>query len=45
MSVDNPPPLVEARNRRLAAVYDQRIASAMLELAAGSLNRDSEVLQ
>lgn len=37
--------LVEARNRRLAAVYDQRIASAMLELAAGSLNRDSEVLQ
>lgn len=36
--------LLEARTRVLAAVHDQRIAAAMLELAAGTLNVDSEVL-
>ena len=36
--------LLEARTRYLAALHDQRIAAAMLELAAGTLNVDSEVL-
>jgi outer membrane protein TolC len=36
--------VLEARTRRLAAIHDQRIAAAMLELAAGTLNADSEVL-
>ncbi len=36
--------VLEARTRHLAAVHDQRIAAAMLELAAGTLNPDSEVL-
>lgn len=36
--------VLEVRTRRLAAVHDQRIAAGMLELAAGSLNPDSEVL-
>ncbi|HVO99277.1 MAG TPA: TolC family protein [Bryobacteraceae bacterium] len=36
--------LLEARTRVLAAVHDQRIAAAMLELAAGTLTVDSEVL-
>ncbi len=36
--------VMEARTRRLAAIHDQRIAAGMLELAAGSLNPDSEVL-
>lgn len=36
--------VMETRTRRLAAVHDQRIAAGMLELAAGSLNPDSEVL-
>lgn len=36
--------LLGARTRVLAAVHDQRIAAAMLELAAGTLNVDSEVL-
>ncbi len=36
--------LLAARTRVLAAVHDQRIAAAMLELAAGTLNVDSEVL-
>ena len=35
---------LEAQTRYLAAVHDQRIAAAMLELAAGTLNPDSEVL-
>jgi len=34
--------LLETRTRRLAAVYDQRVAAAMLELAAGTLSVDSE---
>jgi outer membrane protein len=36
--------LLEARTRHLAAIHDQRIAAAMLELAAGTLSADSEVL-
>ncbi len=36
--------LLEARTRRLAAVYDQRLAAVNLELAAGTLNEKSEVL-
>jgi outer membrane protein len=36
--------VLESRTRRLAAVHDQRIAAAMLELAAGRLSPDSEVL-
>jgi outer membrane protein TolC len=36
--------VLEARTRHLAAVHDQRIAAAMLELAAGTLSADSEVL-
>ena len=37
--------LLEARTRRLAALYDQRVAAAMLELATGALTIDSEVLK
>lgn len=36
--------LLEARTRRLAAVYDERLAALNLELAAGSLSPTSEVL-
>jgi outer membrane protein TolC len=36
--------LLESRTRYLAAVHDQRIAAAMLDLAAGRLSVDSEVL-
>lgn len=36
--------LLEARSRRLAALYDQRLAAVNLELAAGTLNPQSEVL-
>jgi outer membrane protein TolC len=36
--------VLEARTRYLAAVHDQRIAATMLELAAGRLNPNSEVL-
>jgi outer membrane protein len=36
--------VLEARTRQLAAIHDQRIAAAMLELAAGTLTADSEVL-
>jgi len=36
--------VLEARTRHLAAIHDQRIAAAMVELAAGTLNPDSEVL-
>jgi outer membrane protein TolC len=36
--------LLEARTRRLAAIYDQRLAAADLALAAGSLSPKSEVL-
>ena len=36
---------LEARLRRLMAVHDQRVAATMLELAAGTLNGDSEVLR
>jgi len=36
--------LLEARNRRLAAIYDQRLAAVSLELAAGTLTDKSEVL-
>ncbi len=36
--------LAEARLRRLAAIHDQRLAAAALELAAGSLGPDSRVL-
>lgn len=36
--------LLETQTRYLEAVHDQRIAAAMLECAAGTLNPDSEVL-
>ncbi|MEK7404020.1 MAG: TolC family protein [Acidobacteriota bacterium] len=36
--------VLESRNRRLAAVYDQRLAATNLALATGTLNSDSEVL-
>jgi len=36
--------VLDARTRYLAAVHDQRIAATMLELAAGTLIADSEVL-
>ena len=36
--------LAEAKLRRLAAIHDQRLAAAALELAAGSLSPDSRVL-
>ena len=36
--------VLESRTRCLAAVHDQRIAATMLELAAGRLSPDSEVL-
>jgi outer membrane protein TolC len=37
--------LLEARTRQLGAIHDQRIAAAMLEMAAGTLSADSEVLK
>jgi len=37
--------VLESRTRYLAAVHDQRIAAAMLDLAAGRLSPDSEVLR
>jgi outer membrane protein TolC len=37
--------LLDTRTRRLAAIHDQRIAAAQLELAAGTLSPDSEVLK
>jgi outer membrane protein len=37
--------VLEARTRYLAAVHDQRIAAAMLEMAAGTLTADSQALQ
>ena len=36
--------LLETRTRYLAAVFDQRVAATMLELAAGTLGPESEVL-
>jgi outer membrane protein TolC len=36
--------LLEVRTRHLSALHDQRIAAAMLELAAGTLTVDSEIL-
>lgn len=36
--------VLESRNRYLAAVHDQRIAATMLDLSAGRLSPDSEVL-
>jgi outer membrane protein TolC len=36
--------VLESRTRYLAAVHDQRIAATMLELTAGRLSPDSEVL-
>jgi outer membrane protein TolC len=37
--------LLDVRTRRLAAIHDQRIAIAHLELAAGTLSADSEILK
>jgi outer membrane protein TolC len=37
--------VLESRTRYLAAIHDQRIAATMLELAAGTLSANSEVLQ
>lgn len=36
--------VLEARTRHLAAVHDQRAAAALLELAAGTLSAESEIL-
>jgi hypothetical protein len=36
--------VLESRTRCLAAVHDQRIAAVALDLAAGRLSPDSEVL-
>ncbi len=36
--------VLESRTRYLAAVHDQRVAATLLELAAGKLTSDSEVL-
>ena len=36
--------LLDARNRRLAAVYDQRMAAVNLEAAAGTLTESSQAL-
>jgi outer membrane protein TolC len=36
--------LLEARMRRLAAVYEQRMGAVAVELAAGALREDSDVL-
>ena len=36
--------MLDSKTRYLAAVHDQRVAATGLELAAGSLNADSEVL-
>jgi outer membrane protein TolC len=36
--------VLEARTRHLASIHDQRVAAAMLELAAGTLTAGSEVL-
>jgi outer membrane protein len=36
--------VLESRTRYLSAVHDQRVAATMLELAAGRLSADSEVL-
>lgn len=36
--------VLESRTRYLAAVHDQRVAATMLDLAAGRLTADSEVL-
>lgn len=37
--------LLEASTRKLAAIHDQRMAATMLDLAAGILTGDSDVLQ
>jgi outer membrane protein len=37
--------LTESATRRLAAIHDQRVAAAFLELAAGVLSGDSDVLK
>ncbi len=37
--------LLEARTRHLAAIHDQRLAAAQLELVAGTLSAQSEVLR
>jgi outer membrane protein TolC len=37
--------LLDAQTRRLAAIHDQRVAAAHLELAAGTLSADSEILR
>lgn len=37
--------LLETRTRRLAAVYDQRLAAVAVEQAAGTLQGDSDVLR
>ena len=36
--------VLEARTRQMAAIHDQRVASVMLELSAGTLTGNSEVL-
>jgi outer membrane protein TolC len=36
--------LLETRTRQVAAVHDQRLAALLLQLAAGTLSADSEVL-
>ncbi len=36
--------LIETQTRQIAAIHDQRVAAMLLELAAGTLTADSEVL-
>jgi outer membrane protein TolC len=37
--------LLDARTRRLAAIHDQRVATIALDLAAGTLSEESDVLK
>ena len=43
--IRNETALLDTRVRHLAAIHDQRVAAAQLELAAGTLSPDSEVLK
>jgi outer membrane protein TolC len=37
--------VLEVKTRRLAAIYDQRVAAVMVELASGILSEDSDILK
>jgi outer membrane protein TolC len=36
--------VLDTKTRYLAAIHDQRVAATMLEMSAGTLNANSEVL-